>query len=199
MFGRRTSPEPDAATPPPANGATAAAATGKGRPTPTRAQAQAARKQRSAPPRNRKEAAARRKDAVRESRGQMRSAMATGDERYLPTRDKGPVRRYVRDYVDSHRTMGEYLLPVFFVLFILVYVSASLAAAVGSFAWLAVMALLAVDSVRIMRGLKAGIRSRFGDGATKGITMYALTRAWQMRRLRLPKPMVKPGDPITTN
>jgi hypothetical protein len=194
VFGRRTSPEADPVTPPPAHGATVA--TGKGRPTPTRAQAQAARKLRSAPPRNRKEAAAKRKEAVRASRGQMRSAMATGDERYLPARDQGPVRRYVRDYIDSHRTMGEYLLPVFFVLFILVYVSASLAAAVGSFAWLAVMALLAIDSVRVMRGLKAGIRSRFGDAATKGITMYALTRAWQMRRLRLPKPMMKPGQPL---
>jgi hypothetical protein len=58
------------------------------------------------------------------------------------------------------------------------------------------MALLAIDSVRVMRGLKAGIRSRFGDAATKGITMYALTRAWQMRRLRLPKPMMKPGQPL---
>ena len=30
-----------------------------------------------------------------------REALANGDERYLPARDKGPVRRFVRDYVDS--------------------------------------------------------------------------------------------------
>ena len=44
--------------------------------------------------------------------------------------------------------------------------------------------------------IKAGVRERFGEDETKGIAWYALTRAWQMRRLRLPKPQVKPGDSI---
>jgi Protein of unknown function (DUF3043) len=175
---------------------TAAQRAGKGRPTPTRAQAQAARKQRTAPPRNRKEAAARRKVAANASRGKMREAMKTGDERYLPARDQGPVRRYVRDYVDTHRTIGEFLLPIFFGIFLLVYVNSTWASTLGSTAWLVVIAALGIDSVRILRGVKAALRSKFGDDATSGITMYALMRAWQMRRLRLPKPQVKPGDAI---
>jgi Protein of unknown function (DUF3043) len=133
---------------------------------------------------------------VRASRGKVREAMETGDDRYLPARDKGPVKRYIRDYVDSHRTIGQFLLPIFFVIFVLAYVGTTWSPVLGNFAWLVVMVLLALDSVRIVRGLKAGVRSRFGADATKGVTMYALMRSWQMRRLRLPKPLVKPGDSI---
>jgi hypothetical protein len=194
MFGRRTSSQetPSGAT----SSESAASNAGKGRPTPTRAQAQAARKQRTAPPRNRKEAAARQKQAAGASREKMREALKTGDERYLPARDQGPVKRYARDYVDAHRTIGEFLLPTFFVIFLLVYVHASWASTLGSTAWLVVIAALGIDSVRILRGLKAGIRSKFGDDATKGIAMYSLMRSWQMRRLRLPKPLVSPGDKV---
>ena len=55
---------------------------------------------------------------------------------------------------------------------------------------------MAADSIRVVRGLKAKIRERFGDDKTKGIAMYAVMRSWQMRRLRLPKPKVKAGDAI---
>jgi hypothetical protein len=196
VFGRRTSQDSTASTGGATRAGSAPAATGKGRPTPTRAQAQAARKQRTAPPRNRKEAAARRKVTMRESRGKVRAAMDTGDDRYLPARDQGPVKRYIRDYVDSHHTIGQFLLPIFFVIFVLVYFSTTWSPLLGNFAWLVVMVLLALDSLRIMRGVKAGIRAKFGADATSGITMYTLMRSWQMRRLRLPKPQVKPGDPL---
>jgi len=169
---------------------------GKGRATPSRKEAEAARKRRQAPPRDRKEAAARRKEAIRASRAKTRAAMETGEDKYLPARDQGPVKRYVRDYVDSHRTIGQYFLVVFFFIAMLFFVNTAWAAAIGSVAWVVVLALLVLDSIRVTRGVKAGIRSRFGDDATKRITMYALMRAWQMRRLRLPKPLVKPGDPI---
>jgi Protein of unknown function (DUF3043) len=59
-----------------------------------------------------------------------------------------------------------------------------------------VLVLLTLDSVRIVRGLKKAITDRFGAGETHGITMYALMRSWQMRRLRLPKATVRPGDQI---
>lgn len=191
MFGRRSA----SATPADTEEVVAKVG-GKGRATPTRKAAEAARKQRQAPPRNRKEAAARRRSAVRESRERTRTAMETGDDRYLPVRDQGPVKRYIRDYVDSHRTIGQFFLVIFFLIALLFLVNTAWAAAIGSAAWVSVLVLLVLDSIRISRGVKAGIRERFGSGATSGITMYALMRSWQMRRLRLPKPLVKPGDPI---
>ena len=191
MFGRRTS-----------SGSTAVSVStdpdkpgGKGRATPTRKEAEAARLQRLTPPKGRKELAARQREQTKASRAQTRAAMESGDDRYLPTRDRGPVKRFVRDYVDSRRTVGQYLLPAFFVIFIVASLAREIAA-YSSFAWLLVVALMVTDAVRLSRGAKAGIRQRFPEADTKGITMYAVMRGWQMRRLRLPKPQVPYGAKI---
>jgi hypothetical protein len=167
---------------------------GKGRPTPTRKEAEAARKARMTPPKGRKAANARQREQVRSQRAKVREAMNTGDERYLPARDQGPVRRYIRDWVDSHRTIGEFMLPIFFVAFILLYIVQT--AGLGTIAWSLIIVAMGIDSVRVVRGVKAGIRERFGEAEAKGNTWYALSRSWQMRRLRLPKPQVSPGDTI---
>ena len=106
------------------------------------------------------------------------------------------MKRYVRNYVDSHRTVGEFLIPLFFVIFLMVAFNNAIAARIGSAAWVVVLIAMVLDSVRVTRGVKKGIRERFGDEQTKGVTFYTLTRSWQMRRLRLPKPQVKAGDPI---
>jgi hypothetical protein len=192
VFGRRSTPSAPV-------GATAADAdkvSGKGRATPTRKEAEAQRKQRMTPPKNRKEQAARQRELTRENRSKMRTALQTGEDAYLPLRDQGPVKRHVRDYVDSRRTMGEILLPIFFVVFALVVLGGQRFANLGTYAWLVIIVLMVLDSVRISRGVKAAISSKFGAEATKGTGMYAVMRAWQMRRLRLPKPQVKAGDTI---
>ena len=121
--------------------------------------------------------------------------METGDERYLPARDRGPVKRFIRDYVDTRRTIGEYLLHR------VLHrdrgrMDVPAAAALSGWGFLVILLAMFGDSVRIVRGVKAEIGKRFGDDETKGIAMYAVMRAWQMRRLRLPKPQLKPGDPI---
>jgi hypothetical protein len=172
-------------------------AQGKGRATPKRKEAEAARKKRMTPPRNRKEASALHRQRVKEQRGKQREAMAgVGDDRYLPARDQGPVKKFIRDYIDSRRTIGEFLIPVFLVMFMVSILLSSITQYVGTFAWVAVLVLLTFDSVRIIRGVKKAITERFGADETRGITMYALMRSWQMRRLRLPKSTVRPGDAI---
>ena len=115
MFRRtksETSPQTAATTPEPKVG-------GKGRPTPTRSEAEAARKQALKKPRNRKEAAAYRREKVRIERAKMQDAMKTGDDRYLPAADKGPVRRFARDYVDARWSVMEFALPVLLVISLL--------------------------------------------------------------------------------
>ncbi len=191
MFGRgKAQPPPATAEPLPAKPG------GKGRPTPSRKEAEAARKKRLAAPRNRKEANLLRREKMREARARQRQALESGDDRYLPARDQGPVKRLVRDYVDSRRTIGEFMLPIFLLIFVTVYINTEWAARFSSSAFLSVMLLMIFDSVRISRGAKAAVRAKFGDDETKGITMYTLMRSWQMRRLRLPKPQIKAGDPI---
>jgi hypothetical protein len=192
VFGRRTAK--DESTPDPE---VADRTGGKGRPTPSRKDAQAARKKRMAPPRNRKEAAAVQRQRAKEQRQQQRAALDSGDERHLPPRDKGPVKRYIRNYVDSRYTIGQFMLPIFFVIFALFYINQTWAASASSTGFLTVFLLLIIDSIRLIRGVKRGLLERFGaEESLRGVTMYTLLRSWQMRRLRLPKPQVKPGDKI---
>lgn len=190
MFGRRTPTEPSAE-----EQAELDAAQGKGRATPKRREAEAARKKRMTPPRTRKESSALRKERLLEQRTKTRAAMAgVGDDKFLPARDRGPVKKLIRDYIDSRRTVGEFLIPVFLLMFLLAVLLSQWTQSLGTFAWLAVLILLALDSVRIVRGVKRAITDRFGVDETKGIAIYALMRSWQMRRLRLPKSTVRPGD-----
>lgn len=192
MFGRRTPTEPALQ-----EQAELESAQGKGRATPKRKEAEAARKKRMTPPRTRKESSAMHRERTKEQRSKTRAAMSgVGDDRFLPVRDQGPVKKFIRDYIDSHRTVGEFLIPVFLVMFMLAILLSPFLQYIGTFAWLAVLILLAVDSVRVVRMVKRGITERFGADETQGITMYALMRSWQMRRLRLPKATVRPGDQV---
>jgi hypothetical protein len=128
VFGRRPSSKStaDTTTVRRAGGSTAARvvsdaerAAGKGRPTPTRREAEEARKQRLTPPRTRKEAAAAQRRKRAETMAARREAMRSGDDRYLPARDQGPVRRFARDYVDARWNAAEFLLPVLIAILVL--------------------------------------------------------------------------------
>ncbi|MGH3447377.1 MAG: DUF3043 domain-containing protein [Nocardioidaceae bacterium] len=192
VFGRRTSSDPAADE----SSQREAMPEGKGHPTPKRKESEAARKKRMAPPRNKKEANKLHRERMKAQRVKQREAMQGGDDRYLPARDQGKVKRFIRDYVDVHRTIGEFLIPIFIIIFVLVYIRTAWAAAMGTYMWIVILLLLAFDSTRIVRGVKRGITERFGAEETSGITMYTLMRSWQMRRLRLPKPQVKAGQEI---
>lgn len=193
MFGRRTAKD-DPAT----DDATIAEKIGgKGHATPSRREAEAARKKRMTAPRTRKESAALQRERTRDARKRQRSALdGSGSDRDLPARDRGPVKGFIRDYVDSRYTVGQFLLPLMFVMFAMTVVSAAWAAGLSSSLFLTVILLMIVDSVRISRGVKKSVSARFEPDEAKGITMYALLRSWQMRRLRLPKPRVSVGDAI---
>jgi hypothetical protein len=91
----------------------------KGRPTPKRKEAEAARKVSSLAPASTKAEKARAKEAARAARIAQRAAYLRGDESALPLRDKGPVKKFVRNYVDSRRSIGEYFLPIIFFVLIL--------------------------------------------------------------------------------
>ncbi|MEY2629006.1 MAG: hypothetical protein RL066_822 [Actinomycetota bacterium] len=92
---------------------------GKGRPTPKRKEAESKRKVSSLSPVVTKEQKRAAKLQARQDRVSSRAAYLRGDESALPTRDRGPARRYVRNYVDSRRSTGEYFLPIIFVVLVL--------------------------------------------------------------------------------
>ena len=183
--------QPSSSTPvPPASDAEASAPViGKGTRTPTRREREAANK-RPLVPTDRKEAAraARAKNA--ELREKARIGMANGDERYLPTRDRGPQRKFVRDYVDARYSLGEFMIPVVFALIILTYIPAI--AAYGLITVYAYFLLALADVVILGFVLKRKLAAKFGEEKVeKGFRFYAAMRALQLRPLRLPKPQVK--------
>ena len=63
----------------------------------------------------------RQRDLRVEDSRKMRAAMKSGDERYLPHRDRGPVRRFIRDMVDARLRFGDIMIPVFIVMLIVQY------------------------------------------------------------------------------
>ncbi len=199
MLGRRKNIQDDAPATPDGPG--------KNRPTPKRRDVQAARKQPLVPTARPTGKAARgaagkaAREAAREERVAARQRMMSGDERYLGARDRGPVRRFARDYVDSRWNLGELLLPVMVVVLLLSFLSSSLQSKNpglygGVLAVTYVMVLMsAVDAFWMSVRLKKSARAKFGDDVElKGISWYAVMRAFQLRRTRVPRAGVKRGE-----
>lgn len=167
---------------------------GKGRPTPKRREAEKRRRQPITAPRDRKEAAKRLRERQAEGRAKARDGMARGDERYMLKRDKGPVRRYARNYVDSRRTVGSYLMYAMFAVVVLSFVRTPITQVLLLFVPPLLLAVVLAEGWFLSSRIKKEAAERFPGEDTKGVGMYAAMRAMQIRRLRVPKPQVKPGQ-----
>ena len=169
---------------------------GKGRPTPTRKEAEAAAKARAKPPRTRREQAAAQRATRGESSQRVRQGMRNGEEKYLLARDKGPVRRFIRDFVDSRFSFVELIIPLLVVTMILGYSGNERLAGFGNALLFGSILLVIVDMLMLRFRLRRQLAARFPDESTKGTTYYAITRAMQMKFMRLPKPKVKIGQEL---
>ena len=167
---------------------------GKGRRTPSRREAESARKARLRPVRDRKELAKRERARKVTERQKVRASLASGDEKHLPRRDQGPVRRFARDFVDCRRNAAQYLLPTLLVILLLSLVPRLYGAQL--LVWSLTIALTTVDSIWLVVRLRRELRRRFEPAQAKGAVAYALLRSTQLRRLRLPKPRAKYGEPL---
>jgi hypothetical protein len=168
----------------------------KGRPTPKRKDAESARKVSSLAPAHSKEEKVRQKAATRAARIAQRAAYLRGDENALPLRDRGPVRRFVRNYVDSRRSIGEYFLPIIGIVLIVALVRHPAAPVVGVVLMYTVLFASIIDGVLLSRKIKREVISRFPSESFKGLGMYGWLRSTQMRRMRAPKPGVAAGTKI---
>jgi hypothetical protein len=188
---RRT--KPDAASRP----STSADAPGtKGRPTPKRKEAEAAARARAKVPRTRKEIAAAQRVNRSESSAQMRQAMKTGDDRYLPARDKGPVKGFIRDYVDSHFSLIELMIPLMLVVLVLAYTGNPTITSYANLAMLMAFVLIIFDLIRLRFRIRRELAARFPGTSMQGTTFYTMSRALQMRFMRMPKTQVKIGQQL---
>ena len=173
---------------------------GKGRPTPKRKEAQA-RGVRPVVPTDRKAAKREARAKQDEAWERQRRAMVTGDDRYLPARDKGPIKRYIRDYVDARFSVGELFLPSTILLLLLVIgfqaVSRSAQAAVGTFYLMlfiyGLFLVAIVDAVVCWYLVRKRLNAKFGQQRVKEqgvIFWYVFSRCFNLRRWRQPVPQV---------
>ena len=166
---------------------------GKGRPTPTRKEREAAN-QRPLVPGDRRAGNKAARARMAESRERARVGMANGEEKYLTPRDKGPQRRFIRDYVDARFSIGEVMIPILFIIIILSFIDSPLFQIISVFALWAFFIIAVVDSVVLGFIVNRKLAAKYGaDRVQRGNRWYAAMRAMQMRLMRLPKPQVKRG------
>ncbi len=173
------------------NGVTVAGGSGKGRPTPSRAEQEAARKRPLVA--DTREAKARARADLASKREKARLGMAAGDDKYLPARDRGPQRKFARDYADAGWHLGEAVMPAMVLVIILTFVPIA-DVQFWSFVvlWIFILMVIA-DMVFTAVRVKRAARAKWGDRMEKGLGWYAAMRTIQMRWMRLPKPQVKRG------
>lgn len=210
MFGRTKEAQTPTDDVQPQAQASVGSAQGKGRPTPRRREAEQRNRRvvgsaatslpASATKEERKAAKRAAREAAAAHRQKLRQALANGDEANLPPRDRGPARRWARDYVDSRLNPGELFLPAA-LLFVLLGMVGSRSDSVflqiaGTMLFYGLMLLLVVDSVLLRRRVGKAVTAKFGPDAARGTGTYAMTRALQFRMTRLPKPRVKRGTKV---
>ena len=197
-------PEAPAKSKPPAQ-------TGKGRPTPKRSEAEANRYRsltgsttsgrgprptatpgRKLTPEEKEKARAQ----ARNDRTKTMQAMRRGEEWALQPRDRGPVKKLARDYVDAHRRPSEFYMYALIILVISLVAGKSHKALNADLEYLllAIIAVIIVDAILLRRSINKLVAERLPGESTRGITFYSIMRALQLRRFRNPAPRIKPGD-----
>lgn len=172
---------------------------GKGRPTPKRKESESARKQGISVPKDPKAARRAARDRDREARAKSRAGLMAGDPAFFPSRDAGPVKAQVRDYIDRRRTVGEFFVPFAFVVLLLGLVNNPTVQTTVVYVWTSVLLLVVLDTILVGILLGRSLRKEFPDKSQrKGAVSYGVLRALQLRRFRIPPPRIKAGGkPVT--
>lgn len=140
----------------------------------------------------------RQKDEANRERRRANQRMMAGDEDYLMDRDKGEVKRFVRDWVDSHRYMMNFFLPLaLLVIVIMIFgMSNPSVANLASIVMMFVFLIMIGEGLWLGRRINGLVNERFPNNqhGKFSLGMYAFTRATMIRRLRTPAPQKQIGD-----
>lgn len=175
---------------------------GKGRPTPKRREAEARRRGPVAPPPRTQREAARRARGNKEDRRraamERRERMAAGDDRYVLPRDRGPVRAYVRDLVDSRRHLIGLFMPLAILVVVAMLAPVPTIQLYAAPVTMVILVIMVIDGIVLGRFVVKRVREKFPKETDRAFSLgwYSFVRASQVRKLRMPKPKVKPGDTV---
>ena len=194
MIFRRNQPDAVAPEAPPEVVAAPDPTAAKGRPTPKRRDAEAHRRQKAAPPRDRREARSRLKAERAKERQLTTEAMRTGDERQYPVRDQGKGRHIARNWVDGRRNIGEVFWPVVITALVLLFMPVPALQRLSTVVLLGFYVLITIDSGWSMLGLRSALHKEVPDpGQRRGALAYAFGRSISSRKRRMPAPKVERG------
>ncbi|MDT5014762.1 MAG: hypothetical protein QOD39_922 [Mycobacterium sp.] len=187
----------------------------KGRPTPKRSQASRKRGPVAPAPMTTAEARRRRKELgrpklTREERKterltrradmtERREKMMAGEDAYLLPRDQGPVRRYIRNVVDSRRNvLGLFMPAALGLIFVMLGVPSVQVQRLLSPAMLVLVLVMLIDGFMLGRKVNRLVNDKFPDNIESSwkLGFYAASRASQLRRMRAPRPQVDRGDKV---
>ena len=137
------------------------------------------------------------RDTRRAAMNMRREKMMEGEEAYLLPRDKGPVRRYVRDIVDSRRNILGLFMPAALGLIFFSMALPQLQYYMSP-AMLLIMVIMGIDAILLSRKVNKAVDAKFPDNAETHLKLgvYAAGRATQIRRMRTPRPKVALGDKV---
>lgn len=129
-----------------------------------------------------------------------REKMMAGEDAYLLPRDKGPVRRFVRDVVDSRRNvLGLFMPAALGLIFFMLAVPSVTVQRLLSPAMLVLVLIMVIDGFILGRKVNKLVDEKFPDNTESGwkLGFYAASRASQLRRMRAPRPQVNRGDSVS--
>jgi hypothetical protein len=162
---------------------------GKGRATPKRRDVERERREKVKGPSDPKAARKADRQRVLAERRSRNEGMMAGDERYLPKRDLGPRRRYIREWIDGRRTAAEMFLPSAAVILVLgVFGRSEVARALSAFIWMVLAVGIVIDSTIWTMKLRKLLAQKFPNEPRKGDIAYAMMRAMLVRQMRTPRP-----------
>ncbi|MDO5035026.1 MAG: DUF3043 domain-containing protein [Actinomycetaceae bacterium] len=196
MFGKQKSKDEPAKEAKPTSG--------KGHPTRTRKEAEAANR-RPVIPKDRREAKRRRRERENAAWERQQRAMETGDERYMPARDKGRIRRFTRDYVDARWSIAEFVLPAMIVLILFMFLMVTIAQATSpevagmlvqgiTYTTYTLLLLSVFESIYVNQKIKKLVAEKWPNEPWVRNWFYTFSRMIMFRRWRQPKPQVKRGE-----
>jgi hypothetical protein len=132
----------------------------------------------------------------RADRVRRNEAMRRGEQWALPARDRGPVKQLARDYIDSRRRLSEYYMYLMIFLVVVLFVRTSGVQLYAEPIALVLILLVVVDAAYLRFKLTRLVHERLPGESTRGLTMYAVFRALQIRRFRVPPPRVTVGEKV---
>jgi hypothetical protein len=139
------------------------------------------------------------KVARRADMSDRREKMMAGEDAYLLPRDKGPVRRFVRDVVDSRRNvLGLFMPAALGLIFVMLAVPSLTVQRLLSPAMLVLVVIMVIDGFILGRKANRRVDEKYPDNTESGwkLGFYAASRASQLRRMRAPRPQVNRGDKV---